>query len=132
MHKGSDGCRSDDYCLGVLMHKGGKICDASNWIKHPYPIMVKGNGVYGPGHASFFYSPDGTELWCAYHGMKEHNENATPAPRYMNIQKITFDEDGFPVVDKPTGYEASLQSPSGEICFSPKMTTIVVKDIDIS
>ena len=111
----ANGCWSDDYCLGLLEHKGGKICDAANWIKHPYPIFTKGNGVYGPGHASFFRSPDGTELWCAYHCLKEHNENATVAPRYMNIQKVSFDEDGFPVMSAPVGYETDIPYPSGEI-----------------
>ncbi len=110
----ANGCWSDDYCLGILEHTGGKICDKENWIKHPTPILVKGNGVYGPGHASFFYSPDGTELWCAYHGMKEHNENATEAPRYMNIQKVNFDDSGFPYLNIAIGYETDIPYPSGE------------------
>ncbi|MBP3308734.1 MAG: family 43 glycosylhydrolase [Clostridia bacterium] len=112
----ANGCWSDDYCLGVLEHTGGAICDAGNWIKHKTPLFTKGGGVFGPGHASFFTSPDGTEVFCAYHAMKHHNADATPAERYFNIQRIDFDECGFPVMGEPTGYGVPLKSPSGEAC----------------
>lgn len=110
----ANGCWSDDYVLGVLEHTGGKLCDRNNWKKHPEPLLVKGNGLYGPGHASFFYSPDGSELWCAYHGMKEHNENATPATRYMCVQRVDFTPDGYPVMGKSIGFDTHMPSPSGE------------------
>ncbi|MBQ8576856.1 MAG: glycoside hydrolase family 43 protein [Clostridia bacterium] len=109
-----NGCWSDDYCLGLLEHTGGDLLSADNWKKHEVPVFTKGNGVYGPGHASFFASPDGTEVWCAYHGMKEHNEHAVCAPRYFNIQKMTFDEQDFPVPATAVGYETDLVPPSGE------------------
>ena len=111
----ANGCWSDHYCLGVLEHTGGSLCDAANWKKHPQPLLVHGNDLYGPGHASFFTSPDGTEVWCAYHGMKEHNEHVTPATRFFNIQKVNFTEDGYPVMGLPTGYKTELTPPSGEI-----------------
>ena len=99
----------------MLEHTGGSLCDAANWKKHDKPIFVYGNGLYGPGHASFFSSPDQTEVWCAYHGMKEHNEKVTPAHRFFNIQRIDFTSDGYPVMGLPTGYETELAPPSGEI-----------------
>lgn len=111
----ANGCWSDHYCLGVLEHLGGSLCDAKNWKKHDKPLFVHGNGVYGPGHASFFTSPDGSEVWCAYHGMKEHNESVTHAPRYFNIQRVHFDENNYPVMDLPTGYEADITPPAGEV-----------------
>jgi GH43 family beta-xylosidase len=110
----ANGCWSDDYCLGVLEHTGGSLCDAANWKKHEKPLFVHGNGLYGPGHASFFTSPDGSEVWCAYHGMKEHNETVTPATRYFNIQRVDFDPSGYPVMTAPTGYDVVLDPPSGE------------------
>jgi len=110
----ANGCWSDDYVLGVLEHLGGSLCDRNNWKKHDKPLLVKGNGLYGPGHASFFYSPDGTELWCAYHGMKEHNEKATPANRFMNVQRVLFDEEGYPIMGEAIGYDVEMASPSGE------------------
>ena len=110
----ANGCWSDHYCLGILEHTGGSLTDAANWKKHPEPFFVHGNGLYGPGHASFFRSPDGSEVWCAYHGMKEHNEKVTPAHRFFNIQRIDFDETGYPKPTLPTGYEIELDPPAGE------------------
>ncbi len=110
----ANGCWSDNYCLGVLEHMGGSLCDKSNWKKHEKPLFSFGNGVFGPGHASFFTSPDGKEVWCAYHGMKEHNENATIAPRFLNVQKIDFNSEGFPVMGEPIGYNTDIIPPSGE------------------
>ena len=46
--------------------------------------------------------------------MKEHNEHAVCAPRYFNIQKMTFDEQDFPVPATAVGYETDLVPPSGE------------------
>lgn len=114
-----NGCWSDDYCLGVLEYTGTPgdvraMCSAECWKKYPKPIFEKGNGVYGPGHASFFRSPDNTELWCAYHGMKQTNPSVTGAPRYFHIQKIDIDADGFFVPAVPVGPEYAVTPPSGE------------------
>ena len=110
-----NGCWSDDYCLGMLEYTGGDMCSKCSWTKSAEPLFVKGNGVYGPGHASFFYSPDGSELWCAYHGLKQTNPSVSYAPRYLNLQKVKFDMKGYPVMDEPMGYEADIPYPSGEI-----------------
>lgn len=110
----ANGCWSDHYCLGVLEHVGGSLCDAASWKKHEKPLLVYGNGVYGPGHASFFRSPDQSEVWCAYHGMKEHNETVTATDRYFHIQRIDFDCDGFPRMGVPVGTEVDLLPPAGE------------------
>ena len=111
----ANGCWSDHYCLGVLEHTGGSLCCADNWKKHEKPLLVYGNGVFGPGHATFFASPDGSELWCAYHGMKRHNETVTWDARFFHIQRVDFDANGFPVMGKPVGYETKLASPKGEV-----------------
>lgn len=110
----ANGCWSDEYALGVLEHTGGAICDAANWKKHGQPLLVKGAGAYGPGHASFFRSPDGQELWCAFHAMKEHNEHVVPAARYLHIQRVDFDESGYLVMGEAKGPFAVQQAPSGE------------------
>ena len=111
----ANGCWSNHYALGVLEYIGGDLCSAKSWKKHPEPLLTYGNEVYGPGHASFFRSPDGTEVWCAYHGMLVSNETITWAERYCHIQKVEFDETGFPVMGKPIGYDALIDPPSGEI-----------------
>lgn len=111
----ANGCWSNHYALGVLELTGDDILDPKSWTKHPEPLLVYGNGVYGPGHASFFRSPDGTEVWCCYHGMTSSNDTVTYAERHMFIQKVEFDETGFPVMGKPIGYDALIDPPSGEI-----------------
>ena len=111
----ANGCWSDNYALGVLEHTGGSLCCAENWKKHPEPVFTHANGVYGPGHASFFRSPDKSELWCAYHGMKKSNPKCEPDKRYFNIQPMRFDDEGFPIKSIPVGYETPLMPPSGEI-----------------
>lgn len=110
----ANGCWSDDYCLGVLEHTGGPICDASRWFKHEKPLFKKGNGVFGPGHASFFESPDGSEVWCAYHCLLKSNPDCTPVPRYTCVQKIAFDGQGYPVMTEPVGIGNTIPAPTGE------------------
>lgn len=110
----ANGCWSDDYCLGVLEYMGGEVCDANNWKKYPNPLFVKGNGIYGPGHASFFDSPDGSELWCAYHCLLHSNPNRKEMVRNTCLQKVDFDETGYPVMASPVGIEKFIKSPSGE------------------
>lgn len=110
-----NGCWSNDYCLGVVEYKGGDMCSSDSWVKHPEPIFVHGEDTYGPGHASFFKSPDGKELWCAYHVMLSFNEKAVYAPRYFCIQKVDFDETGYPVMGKVPPLDTLHKAPSGEI-----------------
>lgn len=110
----ANGCWSDDYCLGVLEYKGGEVCNPTSWFKHPKPLFVKGNGIYGVGHASFFYSPDGSELWCAYHCLLRTNPECTEMDRHTCVQKIDFDENDYPVMGLPVGIENEISSPSGE------------------
>lgn len=110
----ANGCWSDDYCLGVLEYIGGEICSPESWKKYSNPLFVKGNGIYGPGHASFFKSPDESELWCAYHCLLHSNPERKEMIRNTCIQKITFDETGYPVMGQPVGIEDEINSPSGE------------------
>lgn len=110
----ANGWMTQHYALGVLEFVGDDLCDPDSWIKHPEPLLVYGNGVYGPGHASFFYSPDGTELWCAFHAMNVPNEENTWVPRYLHVQKVEFDETGYPVMGQPVGSETPIAPPSGE------------------
>ena len=111
----ANGCWSDDYCLGVLEYTGGEICSVDNWKKHSDPLFVKGNGIYGPGHASFFMSPDDTEMWCAYHCLLHSNPKAEGMIRHTCIQKIDFDETGYPLMKEPVGILKNIKSPSGEM-----------------
>ncbi|MBQ6884027.1 MAG: family 43 glycosylhydrolase [Clostridia bacterium] len=110
----ANGCFSKYYALGVLEYIGGDPCLAQSWKKRPKPLLSFGNGVYGPGHASFFRSPDGTELWCAYHGMDNANSDMSPDYRYCHLQRVKFDKTGYPVMGEPIGDDTLITPPSGE------------------
>ncbi|MBQ1848201.1 MAG: glycoside hydrolase family 43 protein [Clostridia bacterium] len=113
----ASGCWSQYYCLGMLTYKGPdtskeEFLKLENWEKSREPVFSKANKVYGPGHCSFFESPDGTETWMAYHGMA--TPDAGVDARFMYLQKISFDENDVPVFGKPVGRGAVLEAPSGE------------------
>jgi len=66
----ASGCWTDFYSLGLLSFDGSEnLLEASAWKKDPNPIFKQSpeNGVYAPGHNSFFKSPDGNEDWILYH-----------------------------------------------------------------
>ena len=94
----ANGCWIDDYVFGILELVGEDPLDPAAWQKQDTPFMTKGNGVFGPGHATFFASPSGDELWMCYHALAKSNPSKEPAPRYPAIQPVLFDETGFPHV----------------------------------
>ena len=112
----ANGCYSDTYRLGLLEYKGGDPLAKDNWEKYPEPIFVlnKADNVFAPGHASFFYSPDHTELWIAYHCYYTRNFGATRRMRVCHVQKVDFDESGFPVLGVPQGGDTLIPVPAGE------------------
>lgn len=112
----ANGCYSDTYRLGAIEYKGGDPLSKNSWEKYPEPVFVlnKDANVFAPGHASFFYSPDNTELWIAYHCYYSRNTGAKRRMRVCHVQKVGFDESGFPSFGVPLGGEALEAIPSGE------------------
>jgi GH43 family beta-xylosidase len=110
----ANACWMVEYCLGILEFTGGDLCEKENWRKHNAPVFTSGNGVYGPGHASFFRSPDQSELWIAYHAMDSWNENNNWKPRYMHLQKVEIDEQGLCTPAHPIPDGEMMMPPSGE------------------
>ena len=110
----ASGCWTDYYALGMLStHADSNLLSASAWIKNPEPVFKasKENGVFAPGHNSFFKSPDGTEDWILYH--------ANPAPgqgcgnkRTPRTQPFTWKEDGTPDFGIPIKAGVTLRIPS--------------------
>ena len=58
----------------------------------------KGGDVTGTGHNSITYSPDGSQMYCVYHG----RTTATGKDRVVFIDKMHIREDGTLVVDGPS------------------------------
>lgn len=116
----ASGCWSPDYALGMLVaDEGADLLDRRAWAKVPGPVFSRNDaaGVYGPGHASFFRSPDGTEDWIVYHA-REAPTVGVPADtgpgRSTRAQRISWGADGLPVLGVPVPLGVRLAAPSGE------------------
>ena len=97
--------------MGVLELTGDDILSADSWTKDSTPLMTKGNGNYGPGHATFFYSPSGEELWICHHCLHESDPEVKPMARHCHCQKVYFDETGFPHTGLPVIKDKKLEIP---------------------
>jgi GH43 family beta-xylosidase len=110
----ASGCWTDYYALGMLStYADSNFLDSASWIKNPEPVFMQSvkNGVYAPGHNSFFKSPDGKEDWILYHA------NSAPGQgcgrnRSPRAQRFTWDEDGTPNFGEPVKTEVPLAVPS--------------------
>lgn len=110
-------CPADtpDYKLGMLsIAPDADPMASSSWKQHPEPVFTRDDdaGVYGPGHNSFFRSPDGREYWIAYHA--KPGVARSYADRSARAQKITWNPDGTPNLGRPASTETDLPVPSGE------------------
>lgn len=84
------------YAIGLLrIGRDDDPLDATRWKKNPYPVLSTAdlNGIYGPGHNSFFRDKSG-DIYIAYHG------EVTPydSPRSTMLHRIRFRENGEPVL----------------------------------
>ncbi len=113
-----NGCWSDDYVLGILELVGDDPLSADCWIKDNEPLLVRGNDNYGPGHATFFTSPKGDELWIAMHCLHGHNPSVMPMERHCHCQRVYFDDTGFPHIGVPVSKTQYYPLPSGDIAYA--------------
>ncbi|MCX6626929.1 MAG: family 43 glycosylhydrolase [Candidatus Solibacter sp.] len=111
------GCWTDNYTMGMLTAEAGSnLLDAASWKKSPLPVFWQSPkaGAYGPGHGSFFRSPDGTEDWMLYHANTEAGQGCggRRAPR---AQRFTWTADGTPDFGRPVGVGVPVPRASGEL-----------------
>ena len=110
----ASGCWTDFYALGLLSFRGKRnLLKANKWVKNPEPVFKqsKENGVYAPGHNSFFTSPDGTEDWILYHANSEPGQGCGPR-RSPRAQKFTWNSDGTPNFGIPVKENTPIPIPS--------------------
>lgn len=110
----ASGCWTDYYALGMLTYTGNKsVLDSASWKKNEEPVFAQTaeNGVYGPGHNSFFKSPDGTEDWLLYHANSKPGEGCG-GNRSPRAQKFTWNADGSPNFGLPVKTGQILAVPS--------------------
>lgn len=110
----ASGCWTDFYTLGMLYaDAGADILNPATWIKYPEPVFkaTPENGVYAPGHNSFFKSPDGKQDWILYHANAAAGQGCG-GHRSPRAQPFTWKKDGFPDFGKPVSTTRKLPIPS--------------------
>ncbi len=112
----ASGCWTDDYSLGMLStDSSSNIMEYSSWLKSSKPIFEKDPSAqaFGPGHNSFFKSPDGTEDWIIYHANPAAGQGCgnNRSPR---IQQFTWTTDGNPDFGEPVNLGQAIKKPSGD------------------
>ena len=113
-------CNGPNYKIGTLEYRGGNPLAIGSWYKFPNPLFQRNDaaGVFGPGHHSFFTSPDGTETWIAYHANSSASQGCGTT-RTTRVQKISFNADGTPNLGAPVSTSTVLPGPSGEPAVAP-------------
>ncbi len=112
----ASGCWTDDYALGLLTaSSGADVTLPSSWTKSPRAVFKKNasSETYGPGHNSFFTSPDGSEDWILYHANPRPDQGCG-GKRSMRMQKFNWTADGLPDFGTPVKPGVPLDVPSGE------------------
>ncbi len=107
----ASGSWGDDYCLGQLAWTGGNPLDPKAWLKKPTPVFSRTPEVFGPGHASFVKSRDGTEDWIVYHSAKR---SGAGWDRRVNLQRFQWHADGSPDFGTPVPARVPQREPSGD------------------
>jgi len=112
-------CGSGDYALGRLtVSRRADLLDPATWTdaKSPTPAFASApsRGVYGPGHGSFFTSPDGRESWNVYHATEEHKGCFTGGLRTTRAQRFTWNADGTPDFGAPVSLATDVAAPGGD------------------
>lgn len=104
-----------DYKLGMLVADAdADLTRPDSWTQHPGPVFSRqdGAGVFGPGHNTFFQSPDGTEDWIAYHA--KTTREYTYRGRSTRVQPFGWNPDGTPNFGAPLSLDTDIPVPSGE------------------
>lgn len=109
----ASGCWTDFYALGMLKLTGRNILKAKSWVKSNQPVFKQSpeNGVYAPGHNSFFKSPDGTEDWILYHANSKPGQGCGNY-RSPRAQKFSWNADGTPNFSLPVKSGEKQNNPS--------------------
>lgn len=95
-----------EYCLGLLAASvGSDLLDAKSWHKSPTPVFTtsEAHRIYGPGHNSFCFAPDGTDL-LVYHARSYRDIVGDPLldpNRHTRVQPFTWRPDGSPDFGAP-------------------------------
>jgi GH43 family beta-xylosidase len=110
----ASGCWTDYYALGMLSASAtSDLMDSTAWTKSQAPVFTQSpeNGVYAPGHNSFFKSPDGREDWILYHANSEPGQGCGEH-RSPRAQKFKWNANGLPEFGVPQKAGVLMEVPS--------------------
>jgi GH43 family beta-xylosidase len=110
----ASGCWTDYYELGmVIANADSDLLDPSSWTKTETPVFWESpeDLVYGPGHNTFFKSPDGKQDWILYHANSAPGEGCG-AKRSPRAQPFTWNPDGTPNFGRPVAAGKPIPKPS--------------------
>lgn len=110
----ASGCWTDFYALGMLSAKvKSDLMNPISWEKSSEPVFKQSleNGVFAPGHNSFFKSPDGKEDWILYHANSKMGQGCGGF-RSPRAQKINWKKDGTPDFGIPVKENQPIIVPS--------------------
>jgi GH43 family beta-xylosidase len=100
----ASGSWTNDYCLGRLTCNDGNVLNPSSW-KKTGPVFSKTETVFGPGHASFIKSMDGSKDYIVYHAAVRDG-----AGWDRNIRLQSFNWDGnIPAFGSPVSEGVQLE-----------------------
>lgn len=114
-------CGTDGYALGrVTVGHDADLLDPATWrgAKHPSPIFSGSpeRGVWSPGHAGFFASPDGRESWMVYGAAAGPGGTVAGhgcgGVRSVRAQPFAWRPDGTPDLGVPVRLGDALAEPS--------------------
>jgi GH43 family beta-xylosidase/uncharacterized protein YegP (UPF0339 family) len=108
---------SDEYCLGQLKLTGSDPMSKDSWTKNNAPVFYKTSNVFGPGHASFVTSPDGTQDWIVYHAAQY---NGSGWARDLRAQRFFWNADNTPWFGSPKSTGVAYPEPAGTVVMSGK------------
>jgi len=112
-------CGTGAYALGRLtVPRNANLLDPATWsgAKHPLPLFASApeRGVYGPGHGSFFTSPDGRQSWMVYHATDDQRGCFTGGLRTTRAQPFRWNADGTPDFGAPVSLSTDISAPGGD------------------
>lgn len=112
----ASGCWTPFYCIGMLYcDSNSDILNPKSWTKNPEPVFYQSenDSVWGLGSPSFFPSPDGSEWYILYHARKIPNGiTGSRELRSPRIQKISWDNNGNPILGKPIKLNTPIKKPN--------------------
>ena len=108
-------CWTNYYELGMLTADAtSNLLDPGSWTKSTRPVFWEDPqaSVFGPGHNTFFQSPDGTEDWILYHANAATGQGCS-GNRSPRAQRFTWNADGTPSFGRPLSTAQPIRKPSG-------------------